>query len=291
MTKAELAKVPSDYKGTRMSECGTHRLRLCVQRGHAYAIVFLTDSKQHARPGAVEVEQAALESEAAHSAAIRQAVARAETQAAARAVVAPELAAKAAAAAPFVAIAESLKAGVQVVAAPQLFPTPSELASRMVADADIQPGDSVLEPSAGTGRIVDAILARDSSARVVAVEINSQLSEAMGRRVKENATIRLADFLQCDVELLGSFDRILMNPPFSNGQDIAHIKHALTFLRPGGRLIAICADGPRQNEHLRPIVEQMGGTWEPLPPDTFKESGTSVRTALINLTVEEGKSR
>jgi len=56
MTKAELAKIPSDYKGTRMSECGTHRLRYAlVGRGKPgyggdYGIVYLSDSKQHPRP-------------------------------------------------------------------------------------------------------------------------------------------------------------------------------------------------------------------------------------------------
>jgi hypothetical protein len=48
-------------------------------------------------------------------------------------------------------------AGVQVVIAPQLFPTPPELADRMVALADIRPGQQVLEPSAGnpgTGHLV-----------------------------------------------------------------------------------------------------------------------------------------
>ena len=44
----------------------------------------------------------------------------------------------------------ALKTGVQVIAAPQLFPTPPALAERMVEEADILPGHSVLEPSAGS---------------------------------------------------------------------------------------------------------------------------------------------
>jgi hypothetical protein len=76
-----------------------------------------------------------------------------------------------------------------------------------------------------------------------------------------------------------------MNPPFANGADITHIKHALSFVRPGGRLVAICANGPRQNVELRPLVEAAGGTWEGLPEGTFRESGTGVRTVL--LTVEK----
>jgi len=55
------------------------------------------------------------------------------------------------------AMRNSLRTGVQIVAAPQLFPTPVTLAARMVKLADIQPEQEVLEPSAGTGVICKAI--------------------------------------------------------------------------------------------------------------------------------------
>ena len=51
------------------------------------------------------------------------------------------------------------------------------------------------------------------------------------------------DFLEHATEV-GSFDRILMNPPFSKAQDIGHITRAADMLNPGGRLVAICAAGP-----------------------------------------------
>ena len=76
---------------------------------------------------------------------------------------------------------------------------------------------------------------------------------------------------------LGTFDRIVMNPPFAHGDDIRHIRHALGFLRPGGRLVAICADGPRQQERLRPIASR----WLPLPAGTFADQGTDVRTVML----------
>jgi hypothetical protein len=100
-------------------------------------------------------------------------------------------------------------------------------------------------------------------------------------------TVRCADFLQCsaDADDLGLFDAVLMNPPFAQGADIEHITHALTMLKPGGRLVALCANGPRQNANLRPLVEACGGAWEDLPADTFKEEGTGVRVALITMRV------
>ena len=113
---------------------------------------------------------------------------------------------------------------------------------------------------------------------VTAVEINAQLCAAL----HTSAEVRTADFLQCNGDL-GQFDRIIMNPPFGNAADIQHITHALKMLRPGGRLVAICANGPRQNEKLKPLTEKQGGSWEPLPPDTFKDSGTSVNTVLLTI--------
>jgi uncharacterized protein YcaQ len=72
-----------------------------------------------------------------------------------------------------------------------------------------------------------------------------------------------------------------MNPPFENGADIKHIQHAMHMLKPGGRLVAICANGPRQQAILKPLAENSGGWWEDLPAGTFAEQGTNVNTALL----------
>ena len=51
----------------------------------------------------------------------------------------------------------TVKAGVQTVSAPQLFPTPPGLAARMVDLACLAIGMRVLEPSAGTGWHLEAL--------------------------------------------------------------------------------------------------------------------------------------
>ena len=180
----------------------------------------------------------------------------------------------------FGALKDSLKAGVQVVTAPQLFPTPAALAKRMVELAGIESGHRVLEPSAGTGNILTAILNAEPGAKVTAVEISSKLCDSLSRKHNPRPagwSILQDDFLTCNGNLGAKFDRILMNPPFENGADIKHIRHAITFLKPGGRLVALCANGPRQNTQLRPLASE----WEELPADTFKEAGTGVRAALL----------
>jgi phospholipid N-methyltransferase len=178
----------------------------------------------------------------------------------------------------FDALKETLKSGVKVVSAPQLFPTPKELARRMVELADIQPGETVLEPSAGTGSIVREII-ETVDTEIVGYEINQALVSTLNTTFPSyRLQTRCKDFLEV-TEGQGQFPVILMNPPFGNAQDVAHIKHAITFLKPGGRLVAICANGPRQNDALRPLAS----SWEPLPTDTFKESGTGVNTVLLTI--------
>jgi protein-L-isoaspartate O-methyltransferase len=192
------------------------------------------------------------------------------------------------------AMRETLKDGVRVISAPQLFPTPPHLAARMVELAQIEPGHRVLEPSAGTGVLCKAITAAQPTAQVFAVEINTQLCELLSQNINppEDAAegicknVLEGDFLEVD-DLGNQWDRIVMNPPFADGADIKHISHALKHLKPGGRLVAICANGPRQNEKLRPVVEAHDGLWQELPADTFMSSGTSVRTVLLSMTASE----
>jgi SAM-dependent methyltransferase len=189
----------------------------------------------------------------------------------------------------FDAIKQTLKAGgVQVVTANQLFPTPRDVARQMVArlPGKRASGLRILEPSAGTGELVKAIWDDATGAdcvRVVAVEINDQLVQRLEalRNLQmyansDNFDIHRADFLQCNGDL-GKFDAVLMNPPFENGSDIRHVLHARQFLKPGGRLVAICANGPRQQRELQPIAD----SWEELPAGTF--AGTDVRTVLLTV--------
>jgi protein-L-isoaspartate O-methyltransferase len=175
----------------------------------------------------------------------------------------------------FAALAEALREGVTVVRAPNLFPTPPEIARRLVELADIRPGMRVLEPSAGTGSLVRVIRETCPEADLTAVEINPQLAAALSGMVPR---VECADFLAVG-EDLGKFDRVVMNPPFERGADLDHIKCALALLAPGGRLVAVCANGQRQREELGEVCTR----WIDLPAGAFQEQGTGVNTAIVVL--------
>jgi 16S rRNA G1207 methylase RsmC len=70
-----------------------------------------------------------------------------------------------------------------------------------------------------------------------------------------------------------------MNPPFHKRADIRHIQHALKFLKPGGKLAAICMDTP----HRRKAFQSIAKTWRELPPGSFKESATNIAAIMFSL--------
>ena len=259
MTAAEYKAIYDDYKGTRTVE-NSHRVRVALiqQPGKQYfnrdhVCVFISDSKTHPKPEAIEKKPVIFDAPAIpqYRAPKEETEQEKEMQ----------------------AMRETLKTGVQTVSAPQLFPTPPEIAEQMVELAEIEPGHDVLEPSAGTGNLLKALPCIRPNGAITAVEINYSLSKALEPWAD---TVICGDFLARNGDI-GKFDRILMNPPFENGSDIKHIKHAIDFLKPGGRLVALCANGPRQQEQLKPLAD----SWEVLPKGSFKNSGTMVNVAMM----------
>jgi predicted RNA methylase len=165
----------------------------------------------------------------------------------------------------------------------QFFPTPVALAARMVVMAQIDEGDCILEPSAGTGSILQAIADYDEDAQccpyVKAIEIDIDMAHALKNSDLASEVI-CADFMAMDLVQLGRWARIIANPPFHGGADITHIRRMVQALASGGRLVAICANGPKQEAELKPLAT----TWEELPAGTFPD--TNVRTVLLTIDKE-----
>lgn len=149
----------------------------------------------------------------------------------------------------------------------QFYPTPKSIAWDALEIADIQPGHQCLEPSAGTGNIADLI---DRSAKLTCVEISKlhcQILESKGLAVEQ------ADFLQWVA--LWDYDRIVMNPPYSQGRWQAHIEHAATMLAPGGILVAILPSSAKGKD----VLPGMSLTWSRVYENQFR--GASVDVVIM----------
>lgn len=165
------------------------------------------------------------------------------------------------------------------------FATPVAIVKRLIEVAAIKPGECVLEPSAGDGAIVRELLA--VGAKVTCCEYDKGRSEKL-RALP--VWVCCGDFLA--VSMAVQPDAVVMNPPFARQQDIDHVRKAFSYLKLGGRLVSVMGAGVlfRQDAKARAFrewVAAQGGQFETLPEGSFAESGTGVRTVIVQLTRRE----
>lgn len=153
--------------------------------------------------------------------------------------------------------------------------TPADVATRMVKYLDIEEGAPVLEPSAGTGNLIAALLdAGVAAADVVAIEQSYELCESIRARFTKLRQVEPLQrcFLTYANELQGrvQYSRILLNPPFR--QVRRHMAAALSLLGNDGTLVGLV---PITYHHEE--AEQL----EILPSDAF--ASCQVNTQLIRI--------
>lgn len=165
------------------------------------------------------------------------------------------------------------------------FPTPKPLAAKMTELAGVEPGMTVLEPSAGNGHLADA--ARDAGAQVDTVEVSEALKNVLRAKGHTIAGSNFDEF-----EPGKQYDAVIMNPPFSNRQDAAHIMRAYDLLKPGGKLVAIAGEGvffgsDKKAQGFRDWLEERGAEVEKLPEKTFNgidlpaQTGANARLIVV----------
>lgn len=170
------------------------------------------------------------------------------------------------------AIAEIVASGcVPDQKAHQFYPTPESLARVVVELAGIGELDTVREPSAGIGGLAD-LLPKDRTDCVEISPIHCRVLEAKGHRVTQ------ADFLAWEGPKV---DRIVMNPPFSEGRWQAHTEHAAGMVNPKGRLVSILPASARNRFELPGFDCRWHGPYH----DEFAGTGISVVVLVAELKV------
>lgn len=183
----------------------------------------------------------------------------------------------------FAALANRHEEGTapRAVSSFNIFQTPETIAERMAGIVADHCGNAprVLEPSAGLGRIYNAIISAIPESRVVMVEESKDCASELYRIARDGDRLLQRDFLELSSDEAGEFNAIVMNPPFKQGRDIKHILHAFDMLTIGGILVSLCYDGARQNAFLKPLAY----SWETLPTNSFRESGTSASVVMLTM--------
>ncbi len=192
---------------------------------------------------------------------------------------------------------------------PEFFPTPKEVVLKMLKPFRDDPegplahvnggretyyglGDSlILDPSAGSGAILD-VVAREldpnayeprpaKTRNLHAIELDPELKAMLQGK---NYRVVHDDFLTFRPNL--RYDLILMNPPFSNGDE--HLLHAWEVLREGDIACLLNANTithpyTERRKQLQALIEQHGSVEMLGPVFRNAERKTNVDVALVRL--------
>lgn len=167
----------------------------------------------------------------------------------------------------------------------QFFETPSNVATHLCNLADLKPGLSVLESSAGRGRILQALIQTGLGLRLFWCEIDNANCAYVEKNVSRSGFIQ-NDFLTAAIQ---QFDRVVMNPPFSNQQDIDHVTHALKFIDEKGILVSVMSPAikfrtnRKTNEFNALLKTFRSHEIIDLPENSFNESGTTIKTVILKV--------
>jgi len=163
----------------------------------------------------------------------------------------------------------------------QFFGTPSELAEKLVYYADLKNHDTILEPSAGQGAIVEHI---NKHCSVVPdcfelMEVNKIILN------KTDLKFELVgdDFLKSDSK---EYSKIIANPPFSKNQDITHVYKMFEKLNRGGKIVTIMSkhwqnSTNKKETEFRNWLEELEAEVVEINAGEFKDSGTSIATVIV----------
>lgn len=197
----------------------------------------------------------------------------------------------------------------------QYFRTPDIIADRLVDLTDIKLWEwaSVLEPSAGDGSLIEAVLrcSPQNITHIHAVELMAENLEAL--KTITGVEIVWPDFMTFPT--YHTYDFIFANPPFTKGQDVDHLMKMYTHLNDIGTVACITSifwlfHESKKYQAFRKWIDPDGEidildikSWtvaryyrpngdrvyvEKLAPGTFKESGTSIPTCIV--VIEKSKS-
>lgn len=161
------------------------------------------------------------------------------------------------------------------------FPTPTAAAYELISHSGARnvEGSVLLEPSAGMADLAAIMRYEYGDATLWVCEQQWTMVEYLEL---EGYNVVGHDFMEFDTPV----DHIIMNPPFSNGKDAQHIRHAYDILRPGGSIAALASQSISFNTkgHYKDFMTwwaSVGGRSEPLERGLFKGKGININPYLL----------
>lgn len=205
--------------------------------------------------------------------------------------------------------------------------TPAPLVEAICDAVPLEKGYRVLDPACGSGGFLyGAYRAGVKPVNLFGLELSLDVAEAAKLRVKllggSPDQIVVGDAFKVETDLLGSFDAVLMNPPFGSrtkindlnvlrsfdlpqigrssldpkpmAPELLFLELALKMLRPGGIMATVVPDGVLQNSSAKYVREWLAKESDlkaviSCPSVTFQPYGTGVKTSI--LIMQKGKTK
>lgn len=163
------------------------------------------------------------------------------------------------------------------------YPTPSNLAIKMVNMIDPSFSSRILEPSAGSGNIAEKV--KDSH-RYRRIDIDCIESDERLRSVLIGKNFNVIDTDFLSYQPTKQYDTIIMNPPFSNGAN--HLLKAWEILYHGDIICLLNAETiknpySKERQLLLNIIDDNGSCEFIENSFSYAERRTNVEVALIKL--------
>jgi len=161
------------------------------------------------------------------------------------------------------------------------YPTPPAVIEMMINDLDLA-GKTVLEPSAGSGNILNSLT--NMGAKTIACEKHPDLARITASKADK---FLKNDFFDVVAEDISHVDYIVMNPPFSNAD--RHIQHAWDIAPGGCQIVALCNSETIKNRYsvrrttFSDLIEKSGHYRNIGNVFSRAERTTDVEVALVHL--------
>lgn len=169
--------------------------------------------------------------------------------------------------------------GVSLSTKFDFFPTPKGLASLVRELAEISNTNTILEPSAGTGSLLEGL----NKENIQCVELSNVLASILEVKGYKTTNTSFEEFNSNT-----KYDRIIMNPPFGKRLDAKHILLAFNkYLKEGGILVAIHSTGilnatDKASKEFQELYKKYGTYQKVCDNEEFKNSakGTNISTCI-----------
>lgn len=121
----------------------------------------------------------------------------------------------------------------------QFYPTPEIISEYVMRTADVKENDKVLEPSAGRGNLLKFLPSNVNKHNITCIEISEIFSKILLTKYPNTLNTDFLKWAEKALQTNKRYDKIIMNPPFSDGRCVAHIQSAAKLLNTNGRLVAV----------------------------------------------------